>query len=231
LVERPSEEKDPDPSWSALYRLAGLSALLTGILYLAATLLLFVTPFQPTSGGTATLEYIASYRSAYIIEQLLYNAPGVLGMVVFLGLYIALRQLNKSYAAIGTLLGIASMVESLAIFDKVAGLVSLSDGYAAATTDAQRLAFSTAAEALVVQTNIAFAAGVVTAIGILILSLVMLKGVFRKGVAYLGVVTGALGIISEGLRTVIGPVYIVYGILLIVWFIVIGRGLYRLRTA
>ena len=32
-------------------------------------------------------------------------------MVVFLGLYIALRQLNKSYAAIGTLLGIASMSE------------------------------------------------------------------------------------------------------------------------
>jgi hypothetical protein len=226
VTEQVLEKSIPEHSWSDLYRAAGIAALLTGVLYLAATLLIFVTPMQPTSGGTATLEYISANRTSYIFEQLLYNAPGVLGLVVFLGLYIALRQLNKSYAAIGALLGVASMVESLVVFDRVAGLVALSDGYTAAATDAQRLVFSTAAEALVVETNIAYAAGVVTAIGILILSLVMLKGVFTRGVAYLGIVTGALGIISEGLRTVIGPAYIVYGILLIVWFIVIGRALY-----
>jgi len=47
----------------------------------------------------------------------------------------------------------------------------------------------------------AFAVDVLTATGILVLSLVMLKGVFQRRTAYLGVATGILGIFSEGLRT------------------------------
>jgi hypothetical protein len=59
-------------------------------------------------------------------------------------------------------------------------------------------------------------------------SLVMLKGVFPKGVAYLGIVTGALGIVSEALRPILGPGYIVYGLLLPIWFLMVGWKLYRL---
>ena len=72
------------------------------------------------------------------------------------------------------------------------------------------------------------AAGILTAMGILILSLVMLKGVFHKGVAYLGIATGAIGIISEALRPIIGPGYYIYGLLLPIWFVVVGWKLYRL---
>ena len=46
--------------------------------------------------------------------------------------------------------------------------------------------------------------------GILIISFVMLKGVFQKGVAYLGLVTGAVGIMSEALRNMLGIGYLVY---------------------
>ena len=93
---------------------------------------------------------------------------------------------------------------------------------------AVRATFATAAESLVAETNIAFAVGVLTAIGILVLSLVMLKGIFQRRIAYLGIVTGILGIFSEGLRTTIGASYIFYGILLTIWFIVIGWRLYGL---
>ena len=54
------------------------------------------------------------------------------------------------------------------------------------------------------------------------------KGVFRKGIAYLGIVTGALGIISEALRPILGYSYAVYGILLLIWLIAVGWKLYRL---
>ncbi|MDA8330290.1 MAG: hypothetical protein M0027_03605 [Candidatus Dormibacteraeota bacterium] len=56
----------------------------------------------------------------------------------------------------------------------------------------------------------------------------MLKGAFRRSVVYLGIVTGALGIVSEALRPVLGLGYIVYGLLLFVWFIAIGWTLYQL---
>jgi hypothetical protein len=92
----------------------------------------------------------------------------------------------------------------------------------AATTAAQHTAFATAAEVFIVENNST------NAVGILILSLVMLKGVFPKGVAYLGIVPGALGIVSEALRPLIGPGYFVYGLLLPIWFLAVGWRLYRL---
>ena len=107
----------------------------------------------------------------------------------------------------------------------------LSDHYVAATTAAQRAAFATAAEGLIAVSNAVNAAGILTAIGILIISLVMLKGVFHKGVAYLGIVTGALGILSETLRPMLGVGYSVYGILLPIWFIAVGWKLYRLGSS
>jgi drug/metabolite transporter superfamily protein YnfA len=65
-------------------------------------------PVAPSSGGAATLQYIAQHRSVYILEQALWLAPSVLLIVVFLALYVALKDLNKSYAAIGGVLSIVS---------------------------------------------------------------------------------------------------------------------------
>lgn len=220
-----------DSSWVDLVKLGGVSAILAGLLTILATALVFVMPFPPTSGGTATLEYIASNRSAYIIEQILYNVPGILAVMVFPALYMTLRPINRSYAAIGVLISIVAWVPpALSALDLTGGLVNLSDQYAAATDVLGRTTFATAAEALVAQTNIVFAAGILEAIGILILSLVMLKDNSTKIVAYLGIVTGALGIFSEGFRTIIGAGYILYGVLLIAWFIVIGWELIRMTT-
>ena len=75
------------------------------------------------------------------------------------------------------------------------------------------------------------AAGILFEIGILIISLIMLKGVFHKGVAYLGIVTGALGIISEALRPILGVGYIVFFVLEVIWLIAVGWELYRLGSS
>ncbi len=94
----------------------------------------------------------------------------------------------------------------------------------AATTAAQHTAFATAAEVFIAENNITGAVSILTPVGILILSLVMLKGVFPKGVAY-------LGIVSEALRPILGPGYFVYGLLLPIWFLAIGWKLYRLGSS
>ena len=88
-----------------------------------------------------------------------------------------------------------------------------------------------AAEVFLAENNSTGAVGILTPVGILILSLVMLKGFFPKGVAYLGIVTGALGIVSEALRPILGPGYFVYGLLLPTWFLAVGWTLYRLGSS
>jgi Domain of unknown function (DUF4386) len=235
-VGRSSEEAvaGPDPSWRGLYRAGGVSAVLFVVLTIVAIVLVVVAPPPLNSDGATTLQYIASHKVLYIIEQALWLAPSVFAMVVFLALFLALKHLNKSYAALGALAGIVSWALGLAIPVTGGGapvLVYLSDQYLAATTAAQHTAFATAAEVFIAENNIAFASGILGPVGILILSLVMLKGVFPKGVAYLGVVTGALGIVSEALRPILGPGYLVYGLLFPIWFLAVGLKLYRLGSS
>jgi len=228
-------EAAPDPSWRSLYKAGGVSGVLVGVLYIVATVLVFIMPQPPSSSGAAALQYIASHKPVYIIELVSFVGLSLPAMVVFLALYGALKHLNKSYAALGALVGIASEVIALAYNSSPpslnGSLVYLSDQYVAATTPAQHTALATAAEGLIAVTNAVNAAGILTALGILILSLVMLKGVFPKSVAYLGIVTGALGIVSETLRLILGPGYIVYGVLLMIWFIAVGWKLYRLGSS
>jgi hypothetical protein len=241
-VGRSSEEAvaGPDPSWSGLYKAGGVSGVLVGILFIINIVLLFTTPQAPSSGGVAYLQYIASNRSVYVIEQVLGLAPVFLEIVALLALYMAIKNLNKSYAAIGSLLAIVSQAIVLA-YITFGGLVYLSDNYMAATTDAQRTAYATAAEWAIAVNNAVSAAGIdpiltACAIGVLIISLVMLKGVFPKGIAYFGIVTGALGIISA-FGIVVRPIavppplgigYIVYAFFLTIWFVAVGLKLYRL---
>jgi hypothetical protein len=132
------------------------------------------------------------------------------------------------------LIAIASEITALAVNSSPqslnAALILLSDQYTAATADAQRLALATAAESLIATTNAVNPAGIMLELGILIMSVVMLKGVFPKWVAYLGIVTGVVGIISEALRPVIGFAYIVFFALEVIWLIAVGWRLYRLGS-
>lgn len=73
--------------------------------------------------------------------------------------------------------------------------------------------------------------GVLQTVGLLIVSLVMLKGVFPRVVAYLGVVAGALGIGGEALRFVFEGAYGVYGVLMTIWTGAVGWNLYRLGSS
>ncbi|HYM97133.1 MAG TPA: DUF4386 family protein [Candidatus Sulfotelmatobacter sp.] len=222
----------PDPSWRGLYLAGGISAVLFVVLNVAAIVILAIIPPAPSSGGAATLQWIASNRTAYTLELILFVAPSVLAMVVFLALYVALKHLSRSLAAIAALVAVASEVIAAAANSSPqslnAALILLSDQYAAATNDAQRLAFATAAESLIATTNAVNLAGVMLEVGILITSLVMLKGVFPKWVAYLGIATGVVGILSEALRPVIGLGYIVFFVLEMIWLIAVAWRLYRL---
>ena len=220
----------PDPSWRALYAVGSAAALLYVVMIVVPLVLVFTSPQPPTSGGEAVLQYIMSHGIIYMIELVCFVGLSVPALVVFLALSVSLKELNKSLAAVGALFGIVSEVLALALNSSPPSLngelVYLSGQYAAAATDAQRQALSTAAEGFVAGANAVASAGIMTALGILLLSVVMLKGVFGKGAAYIGIATGIIGIVSEALRPLIGFAYSLYGLLLLVWFIMVGGKLF-----
>jgi len=53
--------------------------------------------------------------------------------------------------------------------------------------------------------------------------------VLPTGLAWLGVATGAIGIVSELLRPVLGGAYALYGLLLFLWLTGIAFALWRLE--
>ena len=221
----------PNPSWRGLYQVGGVSAGLFVVLLVAAIALAIATEQPPTSGGAATLEYIAAHRAVYVIHQQLWLVPGFFAMVTYLALYVALKHVNKSYAALGAVVGGVAWALTLAMPTTSTGapaLVYLSDQYATTIDPAQRATFVAAAENLIALNLTPTAVGVLTTVGTLITSVVMLQGVFHKGIAYLGIVTGALGIVSEVLRPVLAGGYGVYGMLLLIWMGAIGWKLHRL---
>jgi hypothetical protein len=107
-------------------------------------------------------------------------------------------------------------------------LVYLSDQFVGTADPARRAVFSVAAETLIAQNRTTVVVGPLTTVGLLIVSIVMLKGVFPKAVAYLGIATGVLGISAEALRMVFEGFYGIYGVLLPVWMGAVGWNLYRL---
>src|SRR5450759_423008 len=221
----------PDPSWRLLYRVGGVSAGIFVAMIVVGVVIAIATPAPPTAGGTATLSYIAAHRTLYIVEQQLWLVPGVFAMVTYLALYPALKHLDRSLAALGAAVGGSAWALTLAIPTTTTGapaLVYLSDQFIATADPARRAAFTTAAEALIAQNRTTVVVGPLTTVGLLIVSIVMLKGVFPKAVAYLGIAVGVLGIASEALRFVTEGLYGVYGVLLPVWMGAVGWMLYRL---
>lgn len=217
-------------TWRRLYLWAGISSVLFVVLMVLALALDFAAP-PPVHGGTGTLEFIARNKGTYIAEQLLWIVPNILPVLVFVALFVALAPLDKSLALLAAVIGGLAWGLILAVPVTSRGsmvLVYLSDRYAAAADDAARLRYSTAAEAIVAENNTPAVVGVLSAVGILLISIVMLKGVLPRALAWTGIATGALGIVAEALRHAVPGVYGGYGVLMWVWFVAVGIALIRL---
>jgi hypothetical protein len=201
------------------------------VLFGVAALALYAVDTPPVSGGEATLRFIADHKASYIAQQLLWLVPSLFGLIVFVALLIALLPASPSLAVLGFAVGGASWTALLAVpvtSEGTLSLVYLSDQYAAAADPAARSAFIAAAEAFVAENNTVSLAGVLTPLGVLLISLPMVRGAFPHWAGWLGIVTGVLGLVSEALRFATPALYAVYGPLLWVWFAVVGISLLRL---
>jgi hypothetical protein len=212
----------------------GLCALLIGLGYLI-TIALYVQVGALPSGGEARLQYLAGKTTMWGAIVGLSVLTDVLFIPVALALWRALKGVNRDVALLATAFVLLFVVLDLAVtWPNLAALIALSGDYAAAASDAQRATAIAAANytSAVLESTLEGVYSIVTlSVGILLFSLVMLKGIFGKLTASVGVVTGLLGIVS-----VVGPVFvstlgiaiIVASVLTTVWVVLVGYRLFRL---
>jgi hypothetical protein len=221
----------PDLSWRRLYRAGAWASLAYVILVLVPLALLFLAPLPPASGA-AVLEYIQAHQVVYLSELVCFVGLSIPAIVVFCAWAVALWHADRSLALVGGLFGVGSEITALAVGSSPqslnGGLLVLSDAYQSASTAQQRAGLASAADAIVATTNAMPWAGVLTAAGILLLSLAMRRGPFPPTLAMFGAVTGVVGVVSEALRPVIESAYLLYGLLLPTWFVLTGWRLWAL---
>lgn len=113
------------------------AGLLFVLLVLVPVALVCLAPLPPTQGA-ALLEYIAEHKAVYLTQLVSFVGLAVPALIVFAAVGVALKDVDKSLAVIGGLLGVASEPIALALGSSPqslhGGLVLLSDAYAAAGT-------------------------------------------------------------------------------------------------
>lgn len=221
MTTQQTQTVDPDTAWRRLYLAGGVAGLVYVVLVLVPLVLYIAAPVPPDTGAPL-LNYIAEHKGVYLVELVCFVGLAVPALVVFAALGVALRSVDQSIAALGGLVGIVSETIALALGSSPqslhGGLVVLSNQYNQADSQTTRAGLASAADALIAATNAVSWAGILTAAAILMLSLLMRQRGYGTRLAVLGILTGAIGLVSEALSPVIGPAYLVYGLLLPTWF-------------
>jgi hypothetical protein len=160
-------------------------------------------------------------------------------ILVFLALYVVLRKANEGRMAIAmtfALLGIGIFFATNNPFS----MLSLSDQYAAATTDAQRSMILAAGQAVLANTNQRAVGGfnialfLVSVAGLKVSSVMFQSNSFSRTTAYVGILAHGLSL-ADYLRqaltssvTIALLVILPNALFLVIWFVLVGRRLYQL---
>jgi hypothetical protein len=214
-------------SLEKLFRIAGASLMVAGVLYVWAFVAEFILPVPTLYSAAGLLQFIASYRSFFVISYALFTAANSLSIVGALGIYAATRAHHRSYAVLGAGTLTVGLFATL-LSSTAPALIKLSDGYSVAATAAEQQAFEAAALA-VSATNNPLIASMLIGVGVIFVSLAMMAGPFGRGLAYLGLVVGTLNIVRAlpffaGYPFLTGIVFVSVSS---VWIVGVGRKVYR----
>ncbi|MDI6694214.1 MAG: hypothetical protein QME21_04130 [Anaerolineales bacterium] len=216
----------PVESW--LYRLGGIASLAIGVAYIAI-IGLYTSVGAPPVGGEAWLNYLVGKTAAWWAIVGISVLTNFLFVPVALSLYFALRHLNRIAILVGmAFVGLFVTLELAVNWAGYAALIMLSTDYATAANETQKMILVAAASypSAVIASPLALVYAIGTlSFGFLMIGLVMLKGVFNKLTAFVGILTGILGIIAvAGVSIAV----ILNAVSATIWLFLVGYRLYQL---
>jgi hypothetical protein len=216
-------------NWRALYTAGGVAAV-TVLVLVAVQLPVFLSrPFPSTVS-----EWFGLFRASPLVGlinmDVLMLVDNALLAVVFVALYVALRSASPSWMTVAVVLALVSITTYLSS-NTAFQMLSLSERYAAATTEAERSAALAAGEAMVAtwQGSAFNVSYVLSALSILITAAVMVRSrVFSRWTGYVGVAFGTLSLVPASAGRV-GLAFSLLSLLpMAAWLLLVGGGLRRL---
>jgi hypothetical protein len=248
-TELPALNSGEDP-WRPLYVIGGVAALLAVFVFrrnLSAELTMLVLTGVldvPTTPQTSVADWFQLLQSSWLVGLTYLNFFDIIEYLLvgllFLALYGALRETSKSAMLLATLLGLVGITVYTASNQAIA-MLTLSERYSAASSEAERSKLLAAGEALLAVnhpdsmiqgTGIYLSLFLVLAAGLLI-SIVMLRSrVFGKGTAITGILANGIALSYFLLMIFIPAVYwIPHPIsapFRVVWYFLIALRLFNL---
>jgi hypothetical protein len=238
MLTQVANTETTDRAYKSLYKLGGVAAIIVTVLTLVEVVIFIFYPQPGTISGWFML--FQSNRLIGLMDFWGLEVPMyVMFTLVFLALYAALRKIDEGILLIAltfALLGIGIFFATNNPFS----MLSLSNQYAAAVTDAERSTLLAAGQALLANTNQRAIGGfnmglcLVSVAGLMISSVMLRSRSFSRLTAYVGIVTFALSL-ADYLRqaltssVIIALLVILPNVLfLVIWFVLIGRRLYQL---
>ena len=217
--------------WRTLYRGAGWAAVISAALVPIQIAVFVAYPFPDTVRGWFRL--LQDNPLVGLVDlDLLLVVDNVLLVVIALAIYVALRRVAPSVTTMATGLWLVAIVMFIASNPAVE-MLSLSDRFAAATTEAQRAAALAAGEGLLAAwEGTAFHVGyVVGQIAGIMIGVVMLRTqLFARAVPWALIIGNVVGF-GLYLPTVGLALSAFSGVILWIWYIAIARRFFRLEGA
>jgi hypothetical protein len=230
----------PESEFRRLFISGGAAALAAAALTLGEVIALALYPPPGTVSGWFALfqaNPVVGILDFWGLEIPMY----VMFAVTFLAIYVVLRKTDESRMAIVLALALLGVGIFLATNNPIS-MLSLSRQHAAAASDAEKSVYLSAGQALLTNTGQRAVGGfnmgllLVSAAGLLA-SIVMLRAaVFSRATAWVGIFAHVLSL-ADYLRQALTSSEIILllvvlpnALLLVMWYIMVGRGLIRLGS-
>jgi hypothetical protein len=189
------------------------------------------------SNATAYLQLVSQHQGQAYRLWSLWIFSDFLGIAPTVAAYLILRHYNKTFALVGSLIAGLYIFYDISVTElNSLALVSLSQGYASATTDALRASYAAAATygyaALPFQTVLSFGIGPV---GYMLWCVPMAKSLIGRWIAVFGVIVNVVGILGAaapvtggaGQASILSWFQFLAAPLIGLWIIFVGIKIYR----
>jgi hypothetical protein len=242
-VNKMRESGIAERRWQGLYKLGGGAALIIAVLLAGEVLVYAILP-RPTTA----LEQLELFQTNWLVGLFNLDLLGMISYLLFiptiLALYVVLRRTSEAVMAVATALffvGISAFFATNTAFS----LLTLSNHYAAATTDEERAIFLAAGQTMITLFNEqAFLVTyvIVSASWTMISSVMLRNNVFGQMTAYAGILAGVAGIVAvifehiaefsrmDTLLEVAIFLYFAAIVFLFIWVVLAGRRLLQICT-